>query len=334
MPRRTKSPSDAKEHLADLQQLLTDFAAELDKPELRDRVRALVPSFAKIRKLGISLMPELSHAGARDRILAYLQKYPLTVIDGDELMVVSGIGEWARRVRELRVEFGWLINSGATFKDMADELALTDGISSLSGLKKTLGMDPRQMKPSQYVLLTTEQDREAALRWNILNEIRKSKISVKDKILRFLRASVGKPVIGEELRYLASDRSEWPRRVRELRTEEGWPVASQQSGRPDLGVGVYVLERDEQAEPHDRNIPDPVRVEVLQRDKFACRVCGWTRDMASPDDPRRFLELHHIRGHKDRGTNTTDNLITICNVHHDEVHRSKEAAARVAAIPL
>jgi len=45
----------------------------------------------------------------------------MTVITGDELMVVSGIGEWARRVRELRVEFGWWIYSGVTFQDIAED---------------------------------------------------------------------------------------------------------------------------------------------------------------------------------------------------------------------
>lgn len=336
MPRRPRPHSDAAAHLADLQDLLSDFADELKRPDLRERVRALVPSFAKLRELGISLMPEHTHSAARDRILAYFLRYPRTVIDGDELMVVSGIGEWARRVRELRVEFGWLINSGSTFKELADETAEATGAASstLADLEASLGQDPRLMRPDQYVLVSVDQDREAAFRWNVLNEIRKRKVSVKDKLIEYLRRNVGKPILGEELRYLAGDRQEWPRRVRELRTEEGWPIGSQMSGRPDLPVGVYVLERDQQAEAHDRRIPDTVRVEVLQRDHFCCRVCGWKREMASADDPRRFLELHHIIGHKDRGENTVDNLVTLCNVHHDEVHRDPAAAKRVADLAV
>ena len=43
------------------------------------------------------------------------------MIDGDELMVVSGIGEWAHRVRELRVQFGWWIYSGVTLQEMAED---------------------------------------------------------------------------------------------------------------------------------------------------------------------------------------------------------------------
>jgi hypothetical protein len=43
--------------------------------------------------------------------------------------------------------------------------------------------------------------------------------------------------------------------------------------------------------------------------------------MLSPDDPRKMLELHHKKHHKDKGENTVDNLETVCNVHHDEIHR-------------
>jgi hypothetical protein len=134
---------------------------------------------------------------------------------------------------------------------------------------------------------------------------------------------VGKPVTGEELRYIAGDKIEWPRRARELRTEEGWPVVTKLSGRPDLSVGVYLLESLRQLPPHDRQIDDSVRVQVLERDKYHCTHpgCGWHHGMETPSDPRRYLELHHVLKHRDRGPNTAENLRTLCNVHHDEIHR-------------
>ncbi len=55
-----------------------------------------------------------------------------------------------------------------------------------------------------------------------------------------------------------------------MRTEEGWPIVTKNTGRDDLPVGVYVLEEDRQAYVHDRKIPDPVRVAVLTRDHFRC----------------------------------------------------------------
>ena len=166
-----------------------------------------------------------------------------------------------------------------------------------------------------------KEDRHAAHRWNVLNEVRRKKVSVTDKIIEYFRKNVGEEITGEELKYLAKDKKEWARRVRELRTEQGWPIVTKNSGREDLAVGVYVLEEDRQTYEHDRRIPDPVRVAVLQRDGHKCVKCGWNRSMLSPDDPRKFLELHHVRHHKDKGENTVDNLITLCNVHHDEEHR-------------
>lgn len=44
--------------------------------------------------------------GARDRIKCYLVEHVGEAIDGGTLEVVGAIGEWARRVRELRHEFG------------------------------------------------------------------------------------------------------------------------------------------------------------------------------------------------------------------------------------
>ena len=85
------------------------------------KVIALIPAFHKLRDLGSSLIPGDKASSARERLVAYLVRYPRRVIDGDELMVVSGIAEWARRIRELRVQFGWSIYSGVTFNDMAED---------------------------------------------------------------------------------------------------------------------------------------------------------------------------------------------------------------------
>lgn len=329
MPTEKKQLKGSQDRLAELQALLSDFSTELTRPDLRERVLALVPAFDKIRELGVSLMGADAPKAARDRILAYFRKYPMTVIDGDELMVVSGISEWARRVRELRVQFGWAINSGITFKEMAADIMAEGGAVMLKELEVDLGINPLKLKPEQYVLTSTKQDLEAAYRWNVLNTIRKSKMSVRDKILEYLKHNVGKPVQGEELRYLAGSATEWARRTRELRTDFGWAVASRMSGRPDLPVGVYILEHDRQARLNDRKISDAVRVQVLERDKHSCRVCGWGYAARQPGDPRQFLELHHVMHHVKGGTNEADNLITLCNVHHDRVHADENAERQV-----
>jgi hypothetical protein len=319
---RRSRPNEEPEALRlSLISLLTNFAIKLRSADLRAKVIELVPAFHKLRDLGCSLVPKNEGSSARDRILAYLRRYPHVVINGDELMVVSGISEWARRLRELRVQFGWAIYSGVTFHDMAEAANAVQDDEEIAALESATGVHPSKVKPDQYVLMNEEQDRQAAHRWNVLNEVRRKKISVTDKIIEYFRKNIGAQITGEELKYLAKDKKEWARRVRELRTEQGWPIATKNSGRLDLAVGVYVLEEDRQTYEHDRRIPDPVRVAVLRRDGFKCVRCGWTRTMLSPEDPRKMLELHHVKHHLDKGENTVDNLITLCNVDHDEEHR-------------
>lgn len=314
MARRSKK-SEPETLRKQLLALITDFEHKLAEDSLREQVLSLIPANHLLRDLGSSLMHEEGCHSARDRILTYLLKYPRVIIHGDELMVVAGISEYARRIRELRVQFGWSVLSGTTLKEMIEQDEIT--LEELQARTMTV------LKTDVYALMATDQDREAALRWNEANVLRRSKLSTKDKILSYLRKNVGRPVTGEELRYLANDSKEWARRTRELRTEEGWPIATRNSGRPELEVGAYLLEEDRQAEVHDRKIPDPVRVAVLERDHHACRNCGWSHARKTANDPRTFLELHHIEHHADGGENTLDNLITLCNVCHDDVHRRK-----------
>jgi hypothetical protein len=290
--------------------LIKNFETELRSGELRPKVLALIPIFQGLRDLGKALIPAEYASAARDRILYYFRKYPRTIINGDELLVISGIQEYARRVRELRVQFGWTIASGVMIKEMREDES------------EEIPNELKAMRPSEYVLLDTKQDREAAHRWNVANTIRRQSGSVRDKILRFLRANVGRGVTGEELRYVAGDKTEWARRVRELRTEFGWPVATKSTGRPDLAVGVYVLEADRQSPEHDRNIPDDVRREVLRRDGYKCKQCNWSYDEWNPSDPRH-LELHHIKPHAKGGPNVKENLKTLCTVCHDKIHRQE-----------
>ncbi|MFI5294390.1 MAG: HNH endonuclease [Thermodesulfovibrionales bacterium] len=257
-------------------------------------------------------MPHEESSAALARILAYFRKYPKTVIHGDEVMVVSGIQDWPRRIRELRKEYGWAIASGVTLNEMLDEDEIAPG---------DLAVD--LLKPEEYILLDEEQDREAALRWRIANDIRKKKISVQKKIEEFLLANVGRPFTGEELRYVANNKTEWARRVRELRTEQGWPIVTRNTGRPDLPIGVYFLEQARQSPAHDRKIPDPVRRAVLVRDKYKCQKCSWTHEQWNSSDPRH-LELHHIKHHVKGGENIEENLTTLCTVCHDNVHRTEK----------
>ena len=57
-----------------------------------------------------------------------------------------------------------------------------------------------------------------------------------------------------------------------------------------------------------------VKAYVRARDGFRCRSCG-TRD---------HLEVHHIRQRKDGGSNSPDNLVTLCHGCHRAWHEGKK----------
>lgn len=285
-----------------------DFSLTFGSSDLRKQVLALVPMVKQAQKFGSLLISNSIATSARNRILFYFRSYQGEIINGDELLAIAGISEWARRVRELRVQEGWAITSGKVLNEMAR-----------SGDLDLDSFGVPKFRPEHYVLLSGVQDREAAHRWHSANQIRKESSSAKDRILKYLQENVGKEVSSEELFYVAKT-SEWARRTRELRTEDGWRIYTNQSGRPDLASGFYVLESLEQAYPHDRRIPDAVRVKLLIRDDYCCQRCGWHREMSAPGDPRVRLEPHHVEHHCDGGSNELENLLSLCNVCHDQVH--------------
>ena len=83
-----------------------------------------------------------------------------------------------------------------------------------------------------------------------------------------------------------------------------------------------MLEADRQSPPHDRDILDAVRREVLRRDDYRCIVCEWHHDLWNASDPRH-LEIHHVQEHVEGGENTAENLVALCTVCHDELHAGR-----------
>jgi len=176
------------------------------------------------------------------------------------------------------------------------------------------------------MLVDVEPDRDAARRWHVANRIRRSDVGSQKQLLQYFMENVGQILTTEELAYVANEAKQYARRVRELRTEHGYSVATRFTGRPDLNMGQYVLQSKERvAEPHDRKIPEHVQRVVFERDSNTCRVCGWSQARWTAESPR-ILELHHLEHHRDRGANVEENLIVVCSKCHDEVHSGKHAA--------
>jgi hypothetical protein len=299
MPQR-RAPATVDSLITHVNGLLRAFHEDRRGLSLREKVLRLVTILRSTKDLGVCVVREhgLNASGARERIRLYLLEYRDTPIKGDELEVVAGISEYARRVRELRVEEGYQIATGAS----------PDPETGIS------------LKPDEYLLVAEEPDRDAARRWHVANRIRRMNAGSQARLLTYLKENVGRVVTTEELAYVAKDRTEFGRRVRELRTEDGWSVATRFTGRPDLRSGEYTLQSLERiAEPHDRRIPYDIQRLVYDRDNNTCRLCGWNRDRWTPVDPR-ILELHHLQHHRDRGPNEPKNLIVICSRCHDKVH--------------
>src|SRR5688572_182863 len=95
-------------HLADLE---VAVAAKRDHEAVLEGLTAL--KIAVVRAYDGRRPRAVSGDGGRARILRYLQERPGVWVYGEELAAVSGIGEWARRVRELRVEHGYFIEERA-----------------------------------------------------------------------------------------------------------------------------------------------------------------------------------------------------------------------------
>jgi hypothetical protein len=67
---------------------------------------------------------------------------------------------------------------------MAEDAGAAENADELATLEAVLGVHPSKIKPDQYILMRHEQDRHAAHRWYVLNEVRRKKASVTDKIIR------------------------------------------------------------------------------------------------------------------------------------------------------
>ena len=300
MARSKKRSLSIGELLSSLDQRLKTFGVAYAGLELREKVLCLVEIQDELREFNVLVVRDggCDKESARERLEFYFREHVDIVLSSKELEVVSGIFEYARRVRELRVQFGYRILTGAS-------------------------NDPElghHLKPDEYRLIAREPDREAAHRWYIASDIRKKKGGARAKLLEFFKKNVGKVVTSEELRYVTGGQTEWARRTRELRTELGYAVATCYTGRPDLKPGEYVLEREEPLKlEHLRDIPVEVQREVYARDNYTCQICGWSRDLWTRQDPR-FLELHHRHRHVDGGANTAENLVVVCSRCHDGIH--------------
>ncbi len=120
---------------------------------------------------------------------------------------------------------------------------------------------------------------------------------------------------GSELRAVAGGISEWARRVRELRNEEGFQILTHHD-RADLKPGEYLLEVAKPQPAFARAISKETRAFVLDRNGFTCQMCGAVAGEPHPYDEKRKTRLHigHVIDKSLGGSDEASNLKAICSV--------------------
>ncbi|HZS78833.1 MAG TPA: HNH endonuclease [Ktedonobacteraceae bacterium] len=135
----------------------------------------------------------------------------------------------------------------------------------------------------------------------------------KQRILDFLLANIGRVIDGEEIREASGNVSEWARRVRELRDEEGYQILTHRDRR-ELKPGQYLLETDKRLPSFARSISKETRAYVLERNGYTCQMCGLAAGDPDPFDPTRTVRLTmgHIIDKSKGGSDSPNNLRAIC----------------------
>ena len=136
----------------------------------------------------------------------------------------------------------------------------------------------------------------------------------RDKLREYFLLNVGKVLNSNTLREVAGT-SEWGRRIRELRNEEGMNIVTH-NDRSDLKPGEYLLADIRTLPSFEREISKETRAFVLDRNGFTCQMCGSAAGEPHPYDQGRKTRLHmgHIIDKSMGGTDEPSNLRAICSV--------------------
>jgi hypothetical protein len=147
------------------------------------------------------------------------------------------------------------------------------------------------------------------------SDSKKSGGGARAKLRAHFLSNLGRVMESDELRAQAGGISEWARRVRELRNEEGFLILTH-NDRADLKPGQYLLETPKPQPAFARGISKETRAFVLDRNGFTCQMCGAVAGETHPFDEGRKTRLHlgHIIDKSAGGPDEPSNLRAICSV--------------------
>ncbi|MGC8560968.1 MAG: HNH endonuclease [Phycisphaerae bacterium] len=156
------------------------------------------------------------------------------------------------------------------------------------------------------------------------------------RLRRYFLENIGRVITSDELRRVAGI-SEWARRVRELRDEEGLPVLTH-NDRQGLKPNEYLLESSNLRPVIARGISAKLRKRILERNGFTCQACGAGPGEEAPCEPgkRVRLQIDHILPISQGGTDHDDNLRAVCVYYNkDKANILKPVAGQsIAALAM
>ncbi|MBV1864272.1 MAG: HNH endonuclease [Rhodobacteraceae bacterium] len=135
------------------------------------------------------------------------------------------------------------------------------------------------------------------------------------KLREHFLANLGRKMDAKELREVSGNISEWARRIRELRTEEGYQILTH-NDLSALKPGEYILNSPKPLPAFERAISKETRAFVLDRNGFTCQQCGAVAGEMHPYDATRKtrLQIGHVIDKSQGGTDEPSNLRALCSV--------------------
>ncbi|MCI0598794.1 MAG: HNH endonuclease [Beijerinckiaceae bacterium] len=155
----------------------------------------------------------------------------------------------------------------------------------------------------------------------------------KKKLLSRFLANIGRVLDSTELRAVAGS-SEWGRRIRELRDEQGYKIFTH-NDRSDLKPGQYLMASADPAPAAERAISKETRARVLEIYGSVCYSCGAVAGEPHPSSGKpTALLMGHLRPKSRGGGDSLSNLrpiCMICNTGASNVSAELPASTRLIA---
>jgi len=135
----------------------------------------------------------------------------------------------------------------------------------------------------------------------------------KQLVLEFFLHNVGKVLTSQRIQKASGGASEWARRVRELRNEDGYQILSHKD-RASLKPNQYIMETTKRMIAFARSISKETRAWVLERNGYTCQMCGVAAGDPDPLGSNRTVRLTmgHIIDKSKGGTDEPENLRAVC----------------------